>query len=89
MLGSYIPFFGITTTLLVRHGVDERLRERVVGTVLYPGNTLPVVYCEMLLQVCKEYPGLPDARTLKLSEIKFFYDGCRNELKKYSENKNG
>lgn len=35
----------------------------------------------MLLQICREYPGLPDPRTLTLNEIRFFYDDLRLELK--------
>jgi hypothetical protein len=35
----------------------------------------------MLLQICREYPGLPDPRTLTLDEIRFFYDDLRPELK--------
>lgn len=40
------------------------------------------VYREALLQICRDYPGLPDPRTLTLTEIRFFYDGLRPELKK-------
>jgi len=36
----------------------------------------------MLVQICKDYPGLPDVRTLKASEIKFFYEGLIQELEK-------
>lgn len=39
------------------------------------------VYSEMLLQITRDYPGLPDARTLKAHEIRFFYDGLRAELR--------
>jgi hypothetical protein len=38
----------------------------------------------MLIQICKEYNGLPDARELKSHEIRFFYEGLRAELKKYA-----
>lgn len=40
------------------------------------------VYTEMLRQVCRDYSGLPDPRTLTLSEIRFFYEGLRPELRK-------
>lgn len=40
------------------------------------------VYVEMLRQVCRDYPGLPDPRTLRLNEIVFFYEGLRDELKR-------
>lgn len=35
-----------------------------------------------LLQVARDYAGLPDVRELKLSEILFYYDGLRGELEK-------
>lgn len=41
----------------------------------------------MLLQVCRDYPGLPDPRSLKLSEIRFFYDALRPELKHHTKPK--
>jgi hypothetical protein len=70
-------FFGLTRSRVVRHGVDEKLKS----------NTLENVYSEMLLQVCRDYPGLPDPRTLTLSEIRFFYDGIRYELQEHSKPK--
>ena len=39
----------------------------------------------MLLQVCADYPGLPDARTLTVSEIRFFYNGLRDRLKQHNK----
>jgi hypothetical protein len=41
----------------------------------------------MLLQVSREYPGLPDSRTLTLEEIRFFYEGLRYELHKITQRK--
>lgn len=38
----------------------------------------------MLLQISRDYAGLPDTRTLKAREIRFFYNGLRAELKKYT-----
>ncbi len=35
----------------------------------------------MLLQVCRDYPGLGDFRTLELFEIRYFYEGLRADLK--------
>jgi len=32
--------------------------------------------------VCRDYPGLPDPRTLSAREIRFFYDGLKPELKR-------
>ena len=43
------------------------------------------VFRTMLLQICRDYPGLPDPRTLEESEIEFFYDGLRSELKDYQK----
>jgi len=39
----------------------------------------------MIRQICRDYAGLPDFRTLSLSEIRFFYEGLRPELKRHSE----
>jgi hypothetical protein len=39
------------------------------------------VYTEMLLTVCRTYRALPDPRTMKLSEIRWFYEGLRESLK--------
>jgi hypothetical protein len=47
-----------------------------------PRHTMATVYKEMILQICRDYPGLPDFRTLKFSEIRMFYEGLRVELKK-------
>lgn len=60
-------------TPLVRHGEDARL---------YHGDHHRVsVYSEMLLQVVRDYSGLPNCRDLSDSEIRWFYDGLRAELK--------
>jgi hypothetical protein len=56
----------------VRNGRNEALPKG--------GNTFGPVYTIMLLQVCRDYPGIPDARTLKAHEILFFYNGLRDEL---------
>lgn len=34
----------------------------------------------MILQICKDYSGLPDYRTMELSEIEFFYYGLQDSL---------
>lgn len=36
----------------------------------------------MLIQICKDFPGLPDVRTLKASEIKFFYESTAADYKR-------
>lgn len=66
----------------MRHGEDERLQpDRETGA---SRHTMVPVYSEMLLQICRDFPGLPDARRLSLSEIRFFYEGLRPELKKHT-----
>lgn len=62
----------------MRDGVDTRLRP----TDDHPGHTLFAVYREMLTQVCRFYYSLPDPRTLRMVEIRFFYDGLRPELQR-------
>jgi hypothetical protein len=57
----------------VRNGADAQL------------SSARATYKEMLLQVARDYPGLPDLRTLALSEIVFFYDGLRPELRKHTK----
>jgi hypothetical protein len=42
------------------------------------------VYGELLLQVCRDYSSLPDPRTLRMVEIRFFYDGVRGELLRHT-----
>ena len=65
------------TELLVRNGADCKIRDH---------KMLPV-YSEMLLQVCRDYQSVPDIRTIKFSEISFFYDGLRPELKSATKQK--
>lgn len=51
------------------------------------GNYFFPVYSEMLLQVARDYSGVPDVRTLRASEIKFFYNGLRAELEHHTKPK--
>jgi hypothetical protein len=44
-------------------------------------------YRHMLLQIARDYPGIPDVRTLTTAEIVFFYEGLRPELKKHTRRK--
>jgi len=67
-------FFGIVRTPLVRSGEDVKLPNKQ--------HTTHAVHSEMILQVCRDYSGLPDIRTLKAGEIRFFYEGLRSELKR-------
>lgn len=65
---------------MVRAGAAQRIpRDRETGAFLH---TVPNVYREMLLQICREYPGLPDPRTLTMSEVRFFYAPLLPELKR-------
>lgn len=51
------------------------------------GFCLFAVYREMLIQVCRDYPGLPDPRTLRMVEIRFFYEGVRGELLRHTRDR--
>ena len=64
---------------MVRYGGDHK----GVGSEQEFG----AVYRVMLLQICRDYPGLPDPRTLRASEISFFYDGLRAELVEHTKPK--
>lgn len=64
-------------TKLVRRGEDAALYDRETGKSCH---TLLPVYGEMLLQICRDFRGIPDARTLTLAEIRFFYNGGRKAL---------
>lgn len=68
---------GLVQTPLVRSGADFKHPKR--------GHVTDRVYAEMLVQVCRDYPGLPDPRTLKLREIRFFYEALRGELKEHTQ----
>lgn len=68
-------------------GADGRIprkRSRDDDDARTAGHTLIPVYSAMLTQVCREYPGLPDPRTMTMTEIRFFYEGLRPELKKHT-----
>jgi hypothetical protein len=57
----------------VRHGADARL------------STGGATWTEMLLQCARDYPGMPDCRTLTVREIVFFYEGLRPELRRHTK----
>jgi hypothetical protein len=69
------------STLLVRRGVDARKEPQEGRHVLVP------VYIEMMMQCCRDYPGLPDVRTLTMSQIEVFYDWLRPGLKQATKPK--
>jgi hypothetical protein len=72
----------VSATLLVRKGADERLpRDPQTGALTH---TIPNVYREILLQIARDYPGLPDVRTLTMSELRFFYEGLRPSLRQHT-----
>lgn len=59
----------------MRNGADARLSSAVR------------TYVEMLLQIARDYSGLPDPRGLTVPEIVFFYNGLREELKQHTRPK--
>lgn len=82
MHGAVLSFFGVITgPTLVRLGED---------VILPKGQHTRVnVYCEMIMQIARDYPGLPDVRELTEQQIEFFYDGLRPELRRHTRVKNG
>lgn len=67
------PFFvGPVVDRIVRNGAAARL------------SSAKATYREMLLQIARDYAGLPDPRTLTVPEIVFFYEGVRRELVKHT-----
>ncbi len=61
----------------MRNGADARLPTDMQ-------NPSASTHKEMLLQIARDYAGLPDPRTLSAAEIVFFYEGLRPELKKHT-----
>ena len=80
MRGVIRAFNGLVRTLIVRHGESVKLKNGGRNV-----NFFTAVYGEMFLQICRDYPGLPDARKLKAHEILFFYNGLRPELSKHTK----
>ena len=66
-------------TALVRGGEDYFIPN---------GHTRLSVYAHMLLQIMRDYKGLPDTRTLTSGEIRFLYEGLRGEIKEATRPKN-
>jgi len=63
----------------VQSGADVRLpADRETGQTQH---TLFAVYGVMLTQICMDFPALPDPRALRMSEIRFWYDGLRPILR--------
>jgi len=79
VFGGNSSFFGVVKTPLVRHGENQKIPKGE--------HTAGVVYQEMLLQIARDYQGLPDIRTLRAFEIRFFYNGLRSELKQHTKPK--
>ena len=77
MYGNLYPFFGPVKIQLVRFGGDAKLQKGQHNFIN--------VYTEMLLQICRDYSTLPDIRTITISEIRFFYNGIRSELKSHTK----
>lgn len=76
MRGDLRAFNGLVRARIVRSGALEVIPARDGG------NTFANVYRVMLLQITRDYPGLPDVRTLTTSEIEFFYSGLVPELER-------
>lgn len=75
-------FVAAVTDQIVRNGADARLPIDVKSG--RSSHSAVNVYREMLLQICRDYAGLPDPRTLTQNEICFFYNGLREELKRHA-----
>jgi hypothetical protein len=71
--GGCFTFFGRVTIPLVRKGGNETGFDRLT------------VYTEMILQVTRDFSGIPDYRTMNMSEIRYFYEGLRTELKEVTK----
>lgn len=67
----------------MRNGADARQPIALAQGLGLSGGA-KATYAEMLLQAARDYPGLPDPRTLSLGEIVFFYNGLRPELIKHT-----
>lgn len=52
-----------------------------------PPRSAARTYREMVLQIARDYPGLPDVRTMTVPEIVFFYEGLRPELHKHTRHR--
>jgi len=59
--------------LLVRKGEDFMHPKR--------SHKFEDVHREMFIQVCRDYASLPTVENLKMHQIRFFYEGLREELK--------
>lgn len=79
MRGVVCTFNGLVRSTVVRRGESRKLLLREGG------NFGERIYAEMLIQVCRDYPSLPDPRTLSVKEIKFFYEGVRKELEEHTK----
>jgi hypothetical protein len=77
--GIVRAFNGLVCTDLVLHGADAKLPKG--------DHVFQSVYTIMLLQICRDYHGLPDVKKLKAHEIRFFYDGLRIELREHTKPK--
>ena len=84
MRGSDKSFFvGQAVDLIVRNGGDFRLPYDTRAK--RDPHTVANVYRIMLRQICRDYPSLPPFRHLTLARILFFYDGLRNEIRRYTK----
>lgn len=73
-------------TLVVRGGEDARLPHvRGDDGAFHEGHTVFAVYREMFFQIQRDYASLPDPRSLKMHEIRAYYEALRGELQKHTK----
>jgi hypothetical protein len=82
-------FFGLrAATFLVLDGTDAPLPpSKDDDGKEHQQQTLMGVLGSMFRQICLDYPGLPDPRSLTANEIRFFYDGLRAGLRERTKPK--
>lgn len=86
---GYVDFFSVATSAkLVRDGalVHPPPERNDDGEIVRVDYLFPV-YREMIVQITRDYSGLPDVRTLSMSQIRFFYGGLVPELKRATKPK--
>lgn len=88
MHGDCHAFYNsVAATPLVRNGANEKLSPSVTRDGVLERHTIFAVLLEMMYQIAQDYPGLPDVRTLKAHEIRFFYEGLRGGLLQHTRPK--
>ena len=52
-----------------------------------PQHTVLTVYKSAILEICRDFSGLPDVRSMTMSQIRWFYDLIRPTLIKATKPK--